>query len=182
MSINLNQLSKSDAPSIPFDEVMFALFELDEDAQFIPIKEINSKSLIEADDETEYHFGISELDLLKMPADEKNKTLRQRIRTLWFEEAEGSYDKLEYLSQIKQNTFQKWINGSRNVKRSELAKFVIGLSLDIETANELFALRSHPLDCDGNRFDYIVACAIRDKDDIGQFGEDVYTYCNLQLF
>jgi hypothetical protein len=43
----------------------------------------------------------------------------------------------------------------------------------------LFALQSNALDCKNNRFDYIVACAIKDKDDIEQFGNDIEKYCGI---
>lgn len=160
MKIDLNRLSKSNAMSIPFNGNI----------------------------DMEYSEGrniarVSNADKQRMPAgDEKNIALRKRVQSLWFEKTGGSYEKLEYLCQIKQNTFQKWMNGSRNMKRSELAKFVIGLSLYIEVADELFALQSHPLDCDGNRFDFITACAIRDRDDIEQFGKDVFAYCKQSIF
>lgn len=119
---------------------------------------------------------------MEIAVNETNKTLRKRMQNIWLEKTGGSYAKLELLSQIEQETFQKWLRGSRKVPRIELAKFVIGLSLDRETADELFSLQSQPLDCDNDRFDFIVACAIRDKDDIEQFGKDVFTYCKFRLF
>ena len=68
-------------------------------------------------------------DMQKIPAEgDKKIKLRKKVQDLFFEKAEGSYVKLEYLAQIRQNTFQKWMNGSRNISRKELAKFVVGLS------------------------------------------------------
>jgi hypothetical protein len=81
----------------------------------------------------------------------------------------------------KEDTFRRWLNGKRFPKREALAKFVVGLGLDIVTAKELFALHSSPLDPTNNRLDYIIALAIRDKDDIGQFAEDVEKYCDLSI-
>lgn len=119
---------------------------------------------------------------MKVAVNETNKALSKLMQNLWLKKTGGSYPKLELLSQIEEITFQKWLSGARKIERSDLAKFVIGLSLDRETADELFALQSHSLDYENNRFDFIVACAIRDKDDIEQFAKDVFTYCKFQLF
>jgi hypothetical protein len=160
MSVNLTNISKLNIMSIPFDGN-------------IDIEPKADSSLAR----------VSGADMRKMPTDnEKTITLRKKVQSLFFDKIEGSYAKLEYLAQIKQNTFQKWMNGSRNISRKELAKFVVGLSVDIELADELFVLYGHALNCDNNRFDCVVANAIKDKDDIAQFGEDVETYCNMSLF
>lgn len=181
MNIDLGKLKKPDALSIPFNEELFALYELEEIMQPAPGEEATGNKSIRIEEGKSY-LGISPEDLEKMPPLDKSAALRQRILKLWYEKAEGSYAKLEVETQILEDTFRKWLKGSRNMKRSNLAKFIVGFSLDIETADELFALHDHPLDCDGDRFDFIVACAIRDKDDIEQFGNDVLAYCNLQLF
>ena len=126
--------------------------------------------------------GVSLLDMLNMPAaNKKNVALQKSLQNIWHKKAGGSYEKLESLCQIKQNTFQTWMNGRRNISRSELAKFVIGLTLDRKTADELFALQGHPLD-EKDIFDFIIICAIRDNDDIAQFGKDVLIFCNQRLF
>lgn len=181
MSIDCEKLEKSAAPSIPFDEELFALYELEEDLQPALDEETTYYESIGVEEEKSY-LGISPEDLEKMPPLDKSAALRKLILKLWYEKADGSYAKLEVKTQILEDTFRRWLKGTRKMKRSNLAKLIVGLSVDLETANELFALQNHPLDCDGDRFDFITACAIRDKDDIEQFGNDVLAYCNLQLF
>jgi hypothetical protein len=87
------------------------------------------------------------------------------------------------MTQIKQDTFRRWMKGTRNVSKKELVKFVVGLGVEIEITKKLFYLNGHPLNYEKNRLDFIVVCAIRDKDDIEQFGNDVKKYCNgLSIF
>ena len=160
MNITLSQLSKSDAMSIPFDG-----------------------NIEQTHDNDRFVVRVTTAEVRGIPTDtEKSITLRKRLSTLYHEKAEGSYIKLEVKTQIKQNTFQKWMNGSRNVSRKELAKFAVGLALDMEIVDELFRMIGHSLDYENNRFDFIVACAIRDKDDIEQFGNDVEKYCGISIF
>lgn len=111
-------------------------------------------------------------------ADDSRKiALRKKVQSLFFEKIGGNYAKLDVLAQVKQNTFQKWMNGSTTIGRVNLAKFLVGLGIDIDSADELFSLQSHPLNCSGDRFDHIVAKALKDKDEIENFADSVMTYC-----
>jgi len=160
MSIDITQLSKAAIMSIRFDGIVEASQQTDKNA-----------------------LRVSATDMRARPADsEKSIELRRRLGRLWHEKTGGSYPKLESLTLIKQNTFQTWSSGRRRTSRLELAKFVVGLSIDIDTADELFALQDHALDCVNNRFDYIVASAIKDRDDIEQFGNDLQKYCGLSIY
>jgi len=160
MSIDVTQLSKFDIKSIMFDGIVETSQQTDKNAS-----------------------RVSAIEMRSRPSDtEKSIMLRKRLGNLWHEKTGGSYPKLEYLTLIKQNTFQSWSSGKRKPSRLELAKFVVGLSVDIDTADELFSLQDHSLDCMSNRFDYIVACAIKDRDDIEQFGNDLQKHCGLSIF
>ena len=108
---------------------------------------------------------------------QKNIELRKKISMLFHDGCtKGSYEKIELKAQIKRNTFQKWLSGNRKISRGMLAKFVVGLELDVEAANELFALHSHGLDPQNNRFDCIIAATLNDGDDIEIFEEEVKKY------
>jgi hypothetical protein len=155
MAINLSRLSKVNVMDIPFSE------------DFLPNSKKNSDS-----------YRVTDAEMMNIPSDDENNTKsRQIIAMLFHEKTNGSYIKLEALTQIKQDTFRRWLKGTRIGSRISLAKFTVGLGVDIGIAEELFRLSGHPLDCENNRLDFITACAIRDKDDIEQFGNDIKKYC-----
>jgi hypothetical protein len=87
MGITLSQISKSNAMAIPFNG----------NTEIFPNANKNVVRVTNAD-----MRGIA-------TDSEKNIELRKRLSTLYHEKAEGSYIKLEVKTQIKQNTFQKWI-------------------------------------------------------------------------
>ena len=72
------------------------------------------------------------------------------------------------------------ITGKYNITRNFLAKFVVGLKLGIEEANELFYLESGKLNLT-NSFDYIIYHALEDKDLIDFFIEEVEKYTKIKL-
>jgi hypothetical protein len=161
MVMNTSWLSKENAMNIPFC------------GNF----EINSRK-------ADATHRVTDAEMKNIPSDDENNTiLRQIILKLFHEKTSGSYVKLEAMTQIKQDTFRRWMKGARNPSKKELAKFVVGLGIEIEITEKLFCLNGHPLNCKENRLDFIVACAIKDKDDIEQFGNDVKKYCDgLSIF
>ena len=64
--------------------------------------------------------------------------------------------------------------------RNFLAKFTVGLKLDIEESNELFRKHSGELNLT-NDFDYIVYHALKSKDNIEFFLDEVYEYLGINL-
>ena len=161
MIIDFKNLSKDYAVNIPFDGIN----------ELSPVSNVFSLS------------RITNVEIHKIPSNsEKSIKLRKNLQKLFFEKAEGSYVKLEIMTQIKEDTFRRWAKGTREIKRINLAKFIVGLGIGIETAEELFCLSGHALDCKNNRFDFIVAYAINNKDDIEQFGKDVKKYCDIDIF
>ena len=159
MNIDFENLIKANAMSVPFNGIIDDISCAKENAA-----------------------RVSKADMLSISEDdEKHIKLRQKLASLFHEKADGSYSKLEADTYIRQNTMQTWLSGKRKAGREKLALFVIGLKVDLETADELFSLQSHPLNMN-NRFDYIVACALKDGDDKEQFGDDIMGYCNIDIF
>ena len=159
MNIDFENLIKANAMSVPFNGIIDDISCAKENAA-----------------------RVSRADMLSISEDdEKYIKLRQKLASLFHEKADGSYGKLEADTYIRQNTMQTWLSGKRKANRISLALFVVGLRVDYETANNLFSLQSHPLN-NNNRFDYILICALRDGDDIEQFGNDVMEYCKVDIF
>lgn len=83
----------------------------------------------------------------------------------------GSYDKLNIKTRLNPETFRKCINlrNDRKVSREMLAKFVVGLQLDLEQADKLFTLQSYPLDTAHVLLDAVVVHCLEEHLDINDF-------------
>ncbi|MGH4139459.1 hypothetical protein [Clostridium sp.] len=109
--------------------------------------------------------------------------LRKMLSNLFFEyskQSERTYDCTTFKCGIPEDTMRKILNGRCAITRNFLSKFTVGLKIDIEIADKLFELFSGGLN-PKNKFDYIVICALRDKDDFSVFYEDVKKYCDINL-
>lgn len=92
----------------------------------------------------------------------------------------SDYNVIERCCRIPADTIKKAINGRYNITRNFLSKFCVGLKLEIEEANELFELQAGELNLT-NDFDYIVFHALKTKDNIDYFLEEVYEYTEISL-
>ena len=86
---------------------------------------------------------------------------------------------LEDECDIRYNTYKKSM-GRKQLSRFALAKFIIGLSLSLDKANELFRLHSGELN-DTNDLDYITIHALKDGDRVDSFIEEVKKYTNINV-
>ncbi|MDR2180304.1 MAG: hypothetical protein LBP21_08340 [Synergistaceae bacterium] len=76
---------------------------------------------------------------------------------------------------IPYNTYKKYMGLKRPVTRVAIAKFAVGLHLSLDDANRLFRLQGGELN-ETNDFDYITLHALRDKDNVQDFLEEVEKY------
>lgn len=84
-----------------------------------------------------------------------------------------AYEALEEKCQISVSTFKYALKGDKRytANRRFLYKFVVGLKLSLEEANELFELENGRLN-ESCLEDLICMCALRDNDDIYEFIEE----------
>lgn len=109
---------------------------------------------------------------------DNDNTLRDMIskKKLMYQEehkltALKAYEELEEKCRISIDTMKKTISGRIKVTRNFLYKFVVGLHMSIDKANEYFELNGGVLR-ESCLADYICIHALLDKDDIGVFIED----------
>lgn len=125
------------------------------------------------------------------PINSNDPELRENIRDIMWAKAEeyriknddnniSDYNIIEKCCRIPNDTMKKALNGRYKLTRNFLAKFTIGLKLDIEEANELFRKHSGELNLT-NDFDYIVYHALKSKDNIDFFLDEVYEYLGINL-
>ena len=79
-----------------------------------------------------------------------------------------------------ETTLKKCMNGSQTISRKLLYKLSVGLKMSLEEANQYFSLCGGTLR-DSDPIDYICINAIRDKDDIDLFIEQVLQYTGVKL-
>lgn len=107
--------------------------------------------------------------------DEKHMQLCQRLQKLFESECSGRYEQMEVKCNIKEDLLRKIFKGKRKVQREVLAKLVVGLKINRRIVDELYDLMGHPLNTQ-DRLDKITIQALRDKDDIYTFIEEVDKY------
>jgi len=79
-----------------------------------------------------------------------------------------------------ETTLKKCINGTQPISRKLLYKISVGLKMNLEKVNELFALCGGVL-TRSDKLDYICINALRDNDDIDFFIDQVYEFTKVKL-
>lgn len=87
------------------------------------------------------------------------------------------YAGLEEICQISETTLKKSVAGTQKITRYFLYKLTVGLHMELDEANELFALCGGKLS-DDNFEDYICKKALEDCDDINDFIDQFNEYAN----
>ncbi len=127
-------------------------------------------------------FSAAALASLPRSDDEKLADLNIRISNLVFQKCK-TYRIMQQKTTLSQETLRKYINlgNQKKITRVMLAKFVVGLQLDYDEANELFALQSYPLDAESVLLDAVVVHCICEHLDIDGM-IDTCRQINLEIF
>ena len=115
-------------------------------------------------------FSSQEIARLPKTDDQKMADLKIKISDLIRERC-GGYNNLYVKTNILPDRMKKVVrlNLNRGIKRQMLAKFVVGIGLSLEEANELFSLLSYPLNAETTRLDAVVVHCIEQHLDIHGF-------------
>lgn len=129
---------------------------------------------------------------IQLPDDLKGRHSQLRVKVTeimgeeqrYYEERErktiGTFPLVEKKCNIPEDTMKKMQSGRRRFTREQLAKFCIGFKLPIEKADDLFLLQGGRLNLT-NDFDFIVYHALKTKDDIEVFCDEVLNYLHHDL-
>ena len=119
-----------------------------------------------------------------------NVDIRMQLRDIMLEKTDSyreqqkvkmsDYNIIDLCCRIPPDTMKKSLNGRYKITRNFLAKFAVGLQLEIDQANDLFRQHSGSLELT-NDFDFIVYHALLSKDGIDDFTEEVYQYLGISL-
>lgn len=115
-------------------------------------------------------FSQQEIGRLPRSDGDKLDELKIKISDLIREKC-GGYPGLYVKTNINPATMKKYVSPSanRNIPREMLAKFVVGVGLSLEEANEMFSLLSYPLDVSATRLDAVVVHCLENGLDIYGF-------------
>lgn len=134
--------------------------------------------------------GLSRIQGDWKPNNSNSIDLREKVRNIVWEKSDeyklvnkvkiSDFDVIQICCSIPIDTVKKAISGKYKLTRKFLYKFTVGLKLDIELANSLFKEHSGELNIT-NDADYIVYYALKTKDDIGFFIDELYKYTGINL-
>lgn len=136
------------------------------------------------DEQFPYSYRISITDQKHIDDINGNiRKLRSRLQGIFYDRTKDADDPYSYLDAkcgIGESLFRKVLNGTRKITRPMLARFIVGLKLDGGQADELFELSGTPLNPD-NALDLIIINAIRDRDEIDDFVDEVIKYTDSKI-
>lgn len=115
-------------------------------------------------------FSAQEIRMLPRTDEQKMADLKIKMSDLIRERC-GGYNNLHVKTNINPESMKKTLrlHLNRGIKRETLAKFVVGVGLSLEEADDLFSLLGSPLDASTTRLDAVVVHCIQQKLDIYGF-------------
>ena len=136
-----------------------------------------------AEREVSYHVTEGEMKRFAVNAELNNLVYDKITAYTKAHNIKPKYEGIEEMCQLTASALKKSCAGTIRITRTFLYKLTVGLKMDIDEANELFALCGGPLS-ELSLEDYICINALRDKDDIihfiDQFNEFVKEYDSHQ--
>lgn len=114
---------------------------------------------------------FSAVELSMLPRTDSEKMTDLKIKMSDYVRENGGYKNVYVKMNLNPDTLKKTLGLSQNrgIKREMLAKFVIGLKLTLDQANELFELHSYALNPTTTRLDAVVVHCIVNRYDINEF-------------
>ena len=135
------------------------------------------------DRKASYHVTTDEMKRFAVNADLNNKVYKKIDDYAKKYNIKPKYEGLEEICQLSASTLKKSCSGTIRITRLFLYKLTVGLKMEVNEANELFALCGGMLNEDFHE-DYVCFKALKDKDDIihfiDQFNHYAREYDTLQ--
>ena len=130
-----------------------------------------------------------ELILNKLPAgegariskqvDDRGKKLLLKLRDVFYKNGKDASNIAVYVAgkcAMSESTVLKVLNGNRAVTAEFLGRICVGLKLSETETKDLFELYGQPLKYGRSIFESVTICAVRDKDDIDSYVEELEQY------
>ena len=112
--------------------------------------------------------------------DQQQKELLRKLRNVFHANAKNASNIAVYVAMrcdLSDSTVQKVLTGKRAVTSEFLGKICVGLALSPEETDELFKMYGQPLDYERSLFEAITICAVRDRDSIDSYVNELEQYC-----
>ena len=91
-----------------------------------------------------------------------------------------TYEQLAELCQVSASLIKNMISGTSKITREFIYRFVVGLKMSVDEANEYFILCGGALNKEC-LVDYICMKALKDRDDIGFFCKQAHDFGGMKL-
>ena len=111
--------------------------------------------------------------------DQRQKELLRKLRNVFHANAKNASNISVYVAtrcDLSDSIVQKVLTGKRAVTAEFLGKICVGLSLSQEETKELFELFGQPLVYERSLFEAITICAVRDRDSIDSYVDELELY------
>ena len=129
-------------------------------------------------DESSFRLSVLEKQSIKKRRDDDTLLLLRKISGFIFSAADKGYasNAILYVSircNLSESTIRKVINGSRNATKDFVGRICVGLGLSMSDTEDLFEQLGQPLDFNSCYFDAVTMTAIKDRDSIDDYCEDL---------
>lgn len=132
----------------------------------------------ESSDQKQALFRLTpeKLGRIKEVENTNRKKLGFKIQELIIRNGRDASNMFSYVGTkcaLSESAVRNAVNGNRTVTLEFLAFLCVGLKVPMEEAEELFNLLGHPLTFGVNYFESVTMCAIRDRDEMEDYLEDL---------
>lgn len=130
---------------------------------------------IQTERKASYHVTAEEMKRFKINAQLNNRVYDKITAYTKENNIKPKYEGLEERCQLTASALKKSCAGKIKITRNFLYKLTVGLKMSLDEANELFAICGGPLN-EHSPEDYVCINALRDKDDIYHFIDQLNEY------
>lgn len=130
----------------------------------------------EVQQQERFRLAPNVLEAVKEKESANRKLLYRKIQELIIRSTRDASNMFSYVGTkcaLSESAVRSAVNGKRPITQEFLAFLCVGLKVSIEEAEEMFDLFGHPLTFGFNYFESVTMCAIRDRDEMEAYLEDL---------
>jgi len=130
----------------------------------------------EVQQQERFRLPDTQLGVLKEKDDTNRKLLSRKIQELVIRSSRDASNMFSYVGTkcaLSETAVRNAVNGNRPITQECLAFLCVGLKVPMKEAEEMFNLFGHPLTFGVNYFESVTMCAIRDRDEMEEYLDDL---------
>lgn len=143
------------------------------------IKDLQCEYYIVEKVEVYSRLSSEERGKMESSINKHNTDVQKKIADICFKYAKNTNNMPLHIGMkcnLSESIVRQVLNGKKKITMEFLGRLCVGLKLSVEESKELFEVYGIPLNFDRSYFDAITICAIRDKDDIEDYEDELKRY------